>query len=264
MIQLYTPQRRQEILDYIGERYAECLYLYIDFMKYGDEVPFVKLYLQTKDNKITALVLQYHQGVHVYSRDGDLNLQELVQLLKKLSPSMICATDIIIQRLAAELPDYIPEYGFIGEVKKVALHQENMAVIEPTDKQLKDVAQMMCADEGLGGSYQVEELTNQLVERRSSSFGRNYILCQNGKIVCHAATGAELPTIAVTNAVITLPEYRGRGLATQVLGTLCAQLLKEGKRVFSVYYVPSAKKMHEKVGFEICNGWGKLTKKKEG
>lgn len=264
MIHLYSPQQRHQILDYIGERYAQCLYLYIDFIKYGGEAPFVQLYLQTKDDIMTALVLQYHQGVHVYSRDGDLDLQELVQLLKKLSPSMICATDVVIQQLAAELPDFVPEYGFIGEVKKVIPQQENLAIMEPSDDQLKDVAQMMCEDEGLGGSYQVEELTHQLLERRACSFGRNYVLCQSGKIISHLATGAELPTIAVINAVITLPEYRGKGLATQVLGVLCTQLLKEGKRVFSIYYTPSARKMHEKVGFEICNGWGKLTKKKEG
>ena len=56
------------------------------------------------------------------------------------------------------------------------------------------------------------------------------------------------------------PEYRGKGLSKNVLSAVCDNLKKDGFDVFSYYYIPSATRMHQSVGFEPIGDWAKLVR----
>ena len=49
-------------------------------------------------------------------------------------------------------------------------------------------------------------------------------------------------------------------MATSIYSYLGYQLQQEGKEVYTVYYLDSARKMHYKVGFEDYCEFGKLFK----
>ena len=131
------------------------------------------------------------------------------------------------------------------------------------DEEIKGIVDLISEDEALGGPYEYEELMDQYKERRKEKFGRNYIQRDNdNRLIGHAATYAETEEIAVISGVITAPAYRGCGYSKGILAALCNELLEEGKNVFSYYYIPAAKKMHEGIGFETIGKWTKLIRVK--
>ena len=126
----------------------------------------------------------------------------------------------------------------------------------------KDIAKLLFQDEGIGASYDLEELGNQMYQRNRLGFVRNYVIKDNDKIVCHVCTGAEEEGIAIISGIVTDIKSRGKGYAKKLLSYVCQQLISEGKEVFSVYYTEAARKLHYRAGFLDYCGYGKLFIKK--
>lgn len=73
-----------EVLSFIDKRYGECLYLYLDILKYGFTDENIKLWCQKKNNEIVLLVFQYYTGMHIFTKNQFLvDLDDLVCLVKK-------------------------------------------------------------------------------------------------------------------------------------------------------------------------------------
>ncbi|MCB6367825.1 hypothetical protein LI291_16765, partial [Intestinibacillus massiliensis] len=60
--------------------------------------------------------------------------------------------------------------------------------------------------------------------------------------------------------VFVEPKFRGKGLSKTVLSAICADLIEEGIEVFSYYYIESATRMHQAVGFKPIGYWAKLVR----
>jgi predicted GNAT family acetyltransferase len=56
-------------------------------------------------------------------------------------------------------------------------------------------------------------------------------------------------------SVMTRPGYRGRGYATACVSRLCADLLREGKRVCLLYNNPAAARIYRRLGFGDIGDW---------
>ena len=251
------------IEQYIGLNYPECLYLYLDFKKFGFDVEYVNIWIQKNTEKITAVILQYRTGMHIYSRAKDYESDEIVKLIKQVSPDMICARDSIIRDLYSTTikNNYEVEYGNIGYCKTVGCESAINAK-KVTKDDFKDIAKLLFQDEGIGASYDLEELGNQMYQRNSLGFVRNYIIKDNDKIACHVCTGAEEEGIAIISGIVTDISFRGKGYAKKLLSYVCQQLINEGKEVYSVYYTEAARKLHYRAGFLDYCGYGKLFVKK--
>lgn len=82
---------------------------------------------------------------------------------------------------------------------------------------------------------------------------------ENGRVISSAMTVAQLPESCVIGAVATLPEKRGKGLASACVLELA--------RAFSdrpIYISPvseTAKRIYEKCGFSVCGNWCEIHKK---
>ena len=89
-------------------------------------------------------------------------------------------------------------------------------------------------------------------------FTRSYVIRDNGKVVAHLGTGAEIDNLCTISYVITDPNYRGRGLSTSLFAYACNQLKSEGRDIYSVYYPEYSRRLHHKMGFVDCCAFGKL------
>ena len=156
---------------------------------------------------------------------------------------------------------YNEEIGIVGQLSEITAEPNESAYRIGMDE-LPEAAGLVAADEGIGVPYGYDSLLKQYTERMEEDFGRNYLLRGgvDNSIACHVATYAETPKIAVIGGVITSPEFRGKGVSKGVLAKLCRDLKEEGKDVFSFYYIPAAKAMHEGVGFKTKVVWAKLFK----
>ena len=253
-----TKAETDRIKEYIGNDYPRCLYLYMDLLQYGSDSEFTKSWIQTDNGEVTCVLLAYHTAMHIFAR-GEFNVSEVVELVKLVKPSQICAAKSTIIALKEPLSDsgYGVEIGYIGKMdtsSQIDSEIVRLATIHDVD----EIAELLYHDEVLGISYTLEDLKTQLRERISQGFVRSFIIKDGDQIVGHLGTGAEVGNVCVVTYVITDRNYRGRGYAKEMYRVACQELHKEGKEIYAVYYVDSAIKLHHKVGFKDYCEYGKL------
>ena len=244
-----------EIQDYIGDQYYRCLYLYLDLIKYGCESPNIKLWLQKDNDNIQSVILKYYTGMHVFSKEYNINLDEVKELIEYEKPSIVCGEPDTIDML--NNGQYNSELGWIRKLEYIE-RSKCEEIHNARKEDFISIAKLIYEDQGLGSSYRFEELANQLYERNIEKYARNYVIYDNNCVVSHAATGAENEKVAILSYVITDPKYRGKGLANKICSKLCYDLINEGKTVFLVNYTKESTALYEKLGFKICCEWEKL------
>lgn len=254
--------QKQATLDYIGNDYGKCLYLYVDLLKYGLENENVHLWQQKDENgNICLIMLQYYTGVHLYSKDGYFDVQDVVDELNRIKPSMICGMETTIKQVESYIDGYEMETGLVGRLE--ALNDYSVKdCIRADISELAELAGVLAEDEALGKPYGYDLLYKQLYERYTEKFGRNYIYRNNGKIIATASTYAEMNKVAVISGVFVAPEWRGKGLSKKILSAICKELWSQNFDVYSYYYIESAHRMHKSVGFGDLGNWAKLVRMK--
>ena len=256
MIRVATRNEIDEVLQYLEQDLQLCLYAYIDIKKYRIDNPNLTVYVQYdgKDN-LQCVVMKYYKGLQIYTHKEEYDAKELVSFLKGIEFNMINGSDYLVSAIQRELKGVLDtecETGYVMELTDFIWQEDKdvSSLIEYVpDERYDEVARLICSDEELGGHYEVEALSRQLLERKNEQFGRNLILCVDGKIACHGATYAEIEEAAVVSGIITDADCRGKGYAYQVVGKLCRDLRSEGKRVFLFYYNDTAGRLYKKLGF---------------
>lgn len=260
MIKEAKNENLKDIELFIGNEYYKCLYLYLDMKKYGMNDENIKIWVQYKnEDKIVSIILKYFSGMHIYSKNINYNIYEIVNLIKSENPSMICGEKEIIETLNKNLNDnnYEAEFGFVRKLKELKIPKSD-DVKQADSEDFLEIAKLLYEDEDIGSSYKLNELSEQMLERYKEGYARNYIIKNDKEILAHAGTGAELEKISVMSYVVTNKNYRRKGLATKVCATLLSDLIKEGKEVYLINYSNESTKLYDKLGFEVCNDWGKL------
>lgn len=232
------------------------------------------------DSALTAgalrcVLLQYYTGINVFSYKNNLDVPATVAFLQEKQPSMINGPLETLEKLYPYFREtYDFEAGYVTELlekpkdesmsetdESDAKTQAEFPVEKAGEAELPEIAALICTDEGVGGTYTPEGLAAQLLERQRDGFGRNYFIRQNGRIVCHAGTYAEVDDLAVVSGVITAEDSRGQNLADRVVSKLNKELLAEGKHPCLFYYTKSAARLYAKTGYAAGTGWAKLIRK---
>lgn len=247
----------KRILEYIGKDYGKCAYLYIDLMKYGFDNENVRLWMDVEGDEIKLVVLNYYTGVHLFSRENEFDVDGIVEVLEEIKPSLICGMSYTIEKVREKMTGYEYEEGVVGQLRDIA-DIDTEGCYKASLDEIKELAAVLAEDDALGKPYGFDLLYKQLAERYQENFGRNFIYRENGKIVATASTYAEEAGLSVISGVFTDIECRGKGLSKKVLAAICKDLKADGFDVMSYYYIPSAHKVHNFVGFEDLGIWAKL------
>lgn len=265
MYQLAGEEQVPALLAYFEEDLKNCLYSYIDLKKYGLANPHLRIFVSVRQGRIIAAATEYYKGIQLVSHKEELDVEETLELIHRLDTPMINGRRVLIEALAPYLQgDFEKETGYVAWMKTLKQGASWEEVSRAGEEDCLEIAQLICTDEGLGGHYVPAEFSHQLIDRQREGFGRNYVIRRDGKIVCHAATYAELDSLAIVSGVIADQAFRGQGLAYRTVSALCGDLLKEGKRPCIFYFKKEAARLYEKVGFEEGTGWGKLSRRMAG
>lgn len=251
--------QNNNILDYIGQDYGKCLYLYLDYLKYGLDNPNVKVWTQLDNNDdIDAVILMYYNGMHIYSKLKNCNYEEITKLILEFNPSIICSEKEIINNLEKRI-EYKAKYGWVRELIELdkISNQEDVKVAY-NDREFEEIAKLISTDPTLMSSNNLNTLANQIKERNKEKFSRNYYISLDSKIVSHVATGAENQNISIITSVITDVNYRCRGLANKCMQKICYDLVNEGKKVYLINYTQESGYLYEKLGFKVLCEYGEL------
>ena len=262
MINRCLEEDRPSIISYIGADYARCLYLYLDLEKYGFDSGDVDVYVQKTEDRISAVLLKYYSCLHIYSKDDSFDAEELAAFISQDAPKLIYCTESTADRIYEHL---LPEMkqraskstGWVARIEKTDRKPKGIAVPAEVED-FSQIVSLILGDEDIGRSYKKDELARQLMERNKQGYARNYVIKQDGLVVAHACTNAELGNIAVVAELLVRSEYRRRGLASEIWRHICGTLLDEGKEVYSFYYSQESRSLHKKIGFKEVCCWSKI------
>lgn len=265
MITQCDNKQLNDVLGYIGEDYPQCLYLYLDMIKYGCSSDLTRTWVQSKNGNKTAAILAYHTAIHIFSKNNDLDVSEICKLVVDVNPTMVNATAETIKKIEPELKKhgYVSEFGHIGEWTANPIDVNDSEIEEASEIDIPQVSRLLYEDDDIGASYIYEDLLKQMQERLGQGYVRSYVIHCEDEVIAHVGTGAETDNVCTIAYTITSPKYRGQGLAGRLYNYSCSKLKKEGKRIFSVYYPENARIFHHKMGFvDLCE-YGKLYKNME-
>lgn len=262
MISKCSKSDKKRIISYIGRDYPSCLYLYLDFLKYGLESDTISVYLQTRNDEIEAVLLNYYSCLHVYSRDSNNDTDELVKFFCNCHFTILYCTADTAEKVFWVLPHEIKNKatfsrGWVAQIQHVDHKPRGLATTAARDD-FKQIVKMIYDDEDIGRSYRFEELATQMEERNQQGYARNLVIKEDNQVIAHACTNAEQNGIAVVAELLVRKEYRRKGYASEIWREICSQLLDEGKAVFSFYYSDESRTLHKQIGFhEVCE-WAKV------
>lgn len=247
---------KNSIIEFIGDDYQKCLYIYIDANKYGIKSNEVRTFI-TKNDRIDAIYYNYRNGLHIYAKNNILNLEHIKSVIHIIKPKIICAEKKIIEYICSNINgDYNYEYGFIKKLRNRNLFKSERVRVA-TQNDICQIADLVFQDEGLSGGYTLNEIKTQIFNRMSDNFSRNYVLEDNDKIIAQASTGGEYENVSIINNVIVDKEYRRKGYGFEVVNAICYDLITD-KEVYLVCYTSDAIELYEKIGFQTCAEWGKI------
>lgn len=251
-----------KILDYLKNGIQDCIYMYIDIKKYGIDNSAMKVwYDNDKDGNLSIVVMKYHTSISLYSNNDDCDLKGVIELIKLYNPNSISAKKVFVERIYSKMSDvYDVMYGHILQLLKYPDLGKDEVVETAKDADMLEIAKLVVSDKQIGSYYDVNDLAEQFIERRNSGMGRNYIIRDNGKIVGHVASYAELDNIGVASGLIADPSYRGDLLLGPILeGYIIRQMLREGFTLFN-FVTPRRSKMLVRFGNKLVAEYGKLSK----
>lgn len=253
----------QEILDFIGDDYCRCLYLYLDLLQYGFDNPCVSIWRQNNaDGSPAAVWLKYYSGMHVYAPHGYADDEEAAALVCSERPALLCGVPEAVRPVMKYMPDGDYEYqeGVVCRYDKPSGEMDKIGMrVAECEEDFIRIGEMLSSDASYGTSYSAKELAGQLQERTRLGLGKSFVVDMDGKIVTHICIAAECDRFSLLSGGITDHAYRHAKLCSKLLYSITERLRADGKESYSFYYNPIAAAMHRKNGFRDCCAWGRLS-----
>lgn len=259
MITLATQEKYNLLSQIISNDIFQNVYLYIDTMFYGYNSDKVKTYILENNNEIKVILYHYYNSLQLFQNMPltSKEMNELADYLLKNDFNMITGNRDLIIKLNKNFDSKTSiSFGSIMTQKNVvSSYSGKTKFANPED--CKEIAELICSDESIGGHYKVAELEEQLLERMKSKNCVNLILSDK-KIIAHAATYADCNSIAVIGGVITDKDYRGLGYGKLLVNDLSKYLQDSNKIPVLYCYNDKTIKWYESLGWEKTTECAKL------
>ena len=236
--------------------------MYIDTIVYGFNNDFIKTFVIRNDEGIEGILFHYYDSLQIFIceevNDNDLN--DIASHIKKYDFSMITGNNFVIKRIYDRLNDiYSITDGVIMKYDNETVVNSNRSTLAGIGD-YEEIAKLICSDDGIGGHYSVDSLCEQLKEGNLNQNCKSLIIRENGKIICHMATYAESPRLAVLGGLITDVNYRGLGYGRMVLNDMTRVVQSENKIPVLYCYDKNVIDWYSRLGWEIVSTSSKLEK----
>lgn len=261
-----SKKQVDDIVDYIGVDYKKTPYLYVNVIKYGVGSENCQCWIDNVDGAIQGVYFKYFDCLHFFSRESQkYSVDKFMDIQKGIVKKVIMTTSDFGERIE-ELFDN--EYFYVEKNNVIDMDGIKPVVNDfrsclATSKDVPEIVDLLLSDKEYTEMYSREILLKQMQERFSDDFSRYFVVKMDDKIVASCSTYGEVPGFALIGSVIVHPEYRRRGLASDVENFACYLLETEGiSRVGFVNYNNEASlALHEKLGAKKTSTLYKFVKK---
>ena len=249
-----------EIVEYLHKGVQDCIYMFVDIKKYRLSNPAMRIWIdKDENNQLTCVVMKYHTGVSVYAETDTYPSDEVIQLIRDLNPMSITAKKTIVEKIEEAVgSQYNVLYGYVFRVDSFNDFGGNDLVELANEDDMLECAKLIVSNEEIGSYYEIENLAEQLRERIRTGMGRNYIIRDNGKIIGHIASYAELDDVATTSALIVDHEHEGKMYGAVLESYIVNQLRKEGFNVYTYIIQKKRFRLLKNIGNNPVGEYGKM------
>lgn len=257
MIRQLTEQDHQQVLQLIGKKPAENLFIIGDLEAYGYDSDIQQLYGEFHDEQLIALLLNYDHMYVMYA-EGIYDVEGFARIVNKDEQLLGLSGMYDILTSLYPLIEKTPKRsGKMHYAKCTALIGEapphRFTIRKTTVEDIPQHRALLQQIPEFANSTTTEE---QMIRTIENQTGRTYALWEDNQIVSVVSTAAENLQSAMIVGVATHPDYVKRGYATALLYRMCEELLAEDKVVCLFYDNPKAGKIYERIGFEPIGYWG--------
>lgn len=260
MIREFRKSDKENIEKSTKENIYQNVYFYIDSQTYGYDGENIKTVLIESAGIVKAVLYTYYTSLQIFVFD-DLNdgeVKETADYILKNNFKMVSGQYDVIEKIHAVMLDmYHITKGFLmSGADCVSSYSGKTQWAE--EKHCAEIAALICTDEEIGGHYTVDELADQLKDRMLNRGCRNLIITDNGKIISHMASYAEMDDIAVLGGLITHSDYRHDGLGKMVLMDLAKSYTDNNRLPVLFVYNENLVIWYEEKGWKIMSECGKM------
>lgn len=240
LVEVKTKETAERLLDELKKDIPNCVYFYMDLKKYGLSNPNIRFWMDKEpgsDRNVRIAIMRYHDGLQMYSKGEDWDTQEIRSFIIEQNVTRISGTESVIRRLEPLLAERYTEasYGVIFRETKEQIYvtaaQKYGEFAGMED--IPEIVELLLGTKEFGEQYSRRELTQQLQERFRTNMGRSFVIRDQGKIIAHTGTFAEVDQIAVASGLVIAEGYQGTDcfeLLNREFSTLMC--IDEGKEIF--------------------------------
>ena len=256
---------RGRILDYLRQEPEYNLFLIGDIENFGMTPDFMDVMACEKDGAIDSVLLRYHHSFIPYSHKPDFAIEPLLAALRTPNLCILSGKQAVIDRLRPHLPGFKWRNSFLMKLNRTDL--ETAAGEIPTLPEgvvirraaAGDVPALALFIGGIAEFSRQGSSAEQIAELQAvvDSGSNHYFIAEyQGQIIADAGTTAENSVSAMVVAVATHPDWRRRGLASHLVGTLAADRLTGSREYLCLFYDnPEAGKIYRRLGFRDAGQW---------
>jgi uncharacterized protein len=268
-----TEADRETALGFLQKNPALNLFLIGDIIHYGFEQDFQQVWGDfDAQGSLRSVLLRYYNSYIPYA-EGTFDVAGLAAILEQETKmDAFSGIDYVTEAFRGNdrLPlqwDHIRKTYFAELKEWPALDVNELREIEGKPVQwhkmkVEDIPALVelidCIEEF--EAHAVDSFRHSL----ETGSTRGYWLEREGRAIAMARTAAENPYSAMIIGVGTHPDFRKKGLATQLMIRLCRELRSEGKSVCLFYDNPKAGTIYKRLGFRDIGRWNMIKAKKKG
>lgn len=256
MITKASTNDKQRILDSLKNDPSRSLFITGDIQQNGIETDYQEVWLDEDTDGLHAIILRYHTNLVLYVFDRIVDTEGFRKLFYDPRINLISATGQHLNALPQDLYASLelrPMY--FCECRK--LENEVLGAEMATLDDVEDI----CI--GLSQIEEFNQLERNSVEDQIKNFSEQlkhgkkvaYIVKHQGRVVSQASSSAMTDTGCMVVGVFTLPGYRGKGYARQVVSSLSAWALDHGKVPCLFYDNPQAGTLYHDLGYVTFDQW---------
>ena len=255
MIRKLAEKDRSAVMEYLSAEPAVNLFLLGDIELFGFDKDFQEVWGSFDERgEIDGVLLRYNDNFIPYFKDDDFDDAGFLQIITDYEGNtMISGVERILKNYTGLLPGKKYRSMYFCELTHGAKLIETDADIKIAT--VKDAGRIQALLDTIE-EFDRPSTREELEERIENKSGRIYFMQDySGEIMSVAQTTAENSQSAMVVGVATAKEHRNRGLMSDCLSKLCADVLSEGKTLCLFYDNPRAGRVYLSLGFEPIENW---------
>ena len=250
------------LLVYLKRHVGNCVYLYMDLLKYRLSNPNMKIWYDTDEDGINLVIMKYYDSIQVYSESDNWDTEAVKKFLGNYDVGMISGKEEIIEKIYPDFKDkYELEIGYVFQLTAFREFDEIVKIERVEDpSEFPAIARFICSNESIGGYYDPDNLAEQLRERMETGMGRNLVIRGADGLLGHIATYAEYDKYAVTAGLLSVQDGSNIPYGSMLESRLVHDLLAEGYTIFTFVTEKRRAKFFKLMGCKEYGRYGKMTK----